>query len=344
MAKDKQKVEVTDTVEAMKKLGVSYMEVPPDDDMSDMEGTPTKETMSGTKVDLTGKPTQDASGAQTGVEPYQTMPPVENVPETPPETPENALEGNPDTQPSAQLTPEQLQAKLTDLEEKRRGWQSKASQYETQVKELENQKALLQQVALQNRAISQLVGNQAQQPSQPTAPKEPKLSDYVAQDELEDIHVLDPRYQKWQQDREQWLMDNTMQRAISQFSEQQRKQQQQQMTEARAQKLAREFPEFTDPLTGQPDYVKIQNWMQEFDSSGDDSWVNLRRFQDYAKQSGNGNGKPATPIDPVQIERAAQSPTSVATAPAAATPVQKEVPPAVRKMESTFGYWEEPPE
>lgn len=303
--------EVTDTKEAMAKLGYRHITVPEDAEIDDSSLVATPDSPVAT----------DQESATT--------------------EPENALEGHSDGQQPTQ-TIEQLQAKLTDIEDKRRGWQSKAEKEKADREKIETELALLRQVALQNRALNQFVGQQAQPATQQQNP-EPKLSDFVHPDDMGDITPADSRYQQYQQKREQWLMENAMNRAIEQFTAQQAQQQKQQLAEARARKLAAEFPEFTDPFTGQPDYVKIQDWMAQFDSAGDDSWVQLRRFQEYSKQAGSTTNSKQS-LDPEQIERAASAPLTIATAPQATAPVEKEIPPSIKRLGKSFGNIVLPPD
>jgi len=233
----------------------------------------------------------------------------------------------------AELSPEQ---RLQDLEQKRRSWQSEAEHNKAeaeklrhQMEEINQQNAMLRQMAMNQRAMETLITNNSQSAPQQTAPKQsaPSPEQFgIDNDELNYISVSDPRYKQYQDA----VLDYKIQQSLTGFQQKITQQQQQerarQIAEKRARTLADRYPVvdlngvqliLKDPLTGEPHYENIKNFLSSFDGGDSETaWVDLMEFRNWKNNQStsasvqNNKGQRSI-IDPNQVEKTKGLPTSV---------------------------------
>jgi hypothetical protein len=222
---------------------------------------------------------------------------------------------------------EETEPEISPEERKRRSFQAEAEKTKAKLAKLEadmeaQTATLNQQLALEAEknkmlmnmlsGVTALRGGEEPKPvnGKPKTDKEPELSDFINLEEYDREEALDPRTASGQA----WVRYN---RALQRYEASQIVREQQQATqEAQAREMtikqARDFanayPEFKNPFTGEPDLVKVNNWLEGLSRT---DWVTLKRALD-GKPVSNGTPMPPPPPPEAEIARRANKPASVA--------------------------------
>lgn len=267
---------------------------------------------------------------------------------------------DPSAQPAAEANdqstaPEQETApaeeKISEEERKRRSFQAENEKIKQDLERFRLEQQALQrdievERAKSNALMNMLSGMSTLRGDQPEpkkaakakAEKEPELWDFIKADDYDRDEALDPRTPSGQA----WSKYN---RAIQRYeSAQTFKQQQAEAQEVQAREitlknakdLADAYPEFKNVLTGQPDFDKINEWL---DSLGKTDWVTLKKSLDKKPSVANGHATVVAPPSPeAEIARRASRPASVATqASNVETPSSKKFSPEVEGLHKLFG-------
>ena len=262
------------------------------------------------------------------------------------------------TEESTEPEPEPKEETLT-WEERAKRHQSRADRAEHQLKMIQQEnealKSRIQELTGVVQTLQQFMSKygmnapQVEGKSQETVEedsKPPRLEDFIDED-YDPADAFDLRtksgkaYHRWLEARERWLVEQAEKRAARKVEEKLKTETQMESVRRRAQRLAEKYPEFRDPLTGEPDYNKIQNWIvQVSQNQGDDEWVLFKEFQDFKA----GKFKPSIEEETVKkIEEQASKPSSVSAATQAA-PKPRTVPKEYEDLIKVFGRIELPPE
>lgn len=237
-------------------------------------------------------------------------------------------------------------AEEDDQEVKRRAWQSRAEKAK-QLAEQKEQEAntYLQALEIEKQKSNYLMqllagAQQVRQPepkAKPKPDKEPELWDFIAKDQYDRDEIGDPStpsgkaYQNWLDARADYRAEKKYQQLEAQRQEQQARD----VTLKQAKALAKEFPEFSNPFTGEPDIPKIQEWL---DGLSRVDWVTIKRALDGKKAAvpmANGESAKVLTAD-AEIGRRASKPTAVAGQ-SSSSPAGKKVPAELKKLQEMFG-------
>jgi hypothetical protein len=155
--------------------------------------------------------------------------------------------------PQAAEEPAEKQEEVPEEEQKRRTWQSERDKAVAEKQRLEEQVRLLQQQNAQTVAMMNEFSRNIAQP-QPIKEEMPE-PDYV-----DDSGYFDPqKHAAWLKKREAFLESRITEKSVREFQ----KLQEQQKYEQQAYELCKKRPEFLNPLTGKPDYAKIEQAVRE---------------------------------------------------------------------------------
>lgn len=251
--------------------------------------------------------------------------PTEETPATAVSTEEKPVEKSEATEDavsteSHEAKEEVKEEKLTPAERAKR-WQQTAEQRRVEYEREKARGDALTQALEATRALVQRIGLPEVKPTEPT--KEPKISDFTQGITFDKYDAFDPQtqsgiaYQRYQEAREKWVIGEAVAKSRDAIKSETKRESQQTMLQKRARKLADKYPQFKDPLSGEPDYEKIKGWLNQVsEKAGDDEWLT---FMEYLDWKGKKNG--ATVKAETRLDRAANKAGSVAST----TPVEDEV-------------------
>jgi hypothetical protein len=285
--------DVTDPNEAMAKLGIQNPE------------TPGGETL-----------------VETAVSPNEQEPKVEkpNVPDTS-EQQKLELEGE-----QKVSSTQDEEGNLTEEEKQRRTWQAEADMAKAEKKrmeeELQAQKELNKQI---QGALTPFLMKYGQQP--PQGVNQPKEEDIKA-DYIED-GMFDPG-------KHQVFLEKTIAKAVREaktdITQDWEKRQEQKTAQEQLNEVVKEFPEYVNPLTGQPDIERLQRDLQSY--TGGKSMLDLvREYKGKSVAQSAVSNPLATEASISAMEKNANRPQSVAST-VETTPEKKEVPENLKKAVS----------
>lgn len=249
-------------------------------------------------------PTEAPVSVPTEVEPEEKMQEIEEV------EPENEI-------PAKQ--------EVSDEELKRRSFQAEAEREKARARQLEEQnRMLMQQILLSSQPKQQT----------PAQKKEPELYDFIGKDEYDPREALDPStasgqaYLKFQRAVTRFDSEN-------QFETLTRQQQERQSQEAaynQAKAIAKEFPEFRQPFSDEPDLNKIN--MALGDLAKPENWINLLKLTKTPPAPQNTNV-----IDKVgkRADKAASAATAVSSSEG-----KKKLPESVEQLQKMYGNFQLP--
>lgn len=315
----------TDLQTAMQAIGVASPTIPADADLSDVVTT--------TPESETPAPTNPTPGTPAQAD--------ENKATTTTETPEST-----EAEESSETKDE------ADEEKQRRSWQSTAdkaiaeaqkARAEAEARERELAVERQKNQALMNMlaGINSLRGTSvpAEAAKEPVKAKgEPSLYDFISKDEYDPDEARLPEtpsgiaYQKWQDARAEYKEEQRYQARRAREAEEQERQ----LTFKKANDLAKAYPEYLNPFTGQPDLAKINEFLSDLSKK---DWVLLKKALLMAETNGHATtAVPPIPKESVEaaIGKRANKPASVA-AQGSAPPAPKEMPEEVKKLMALYG-------
>lgn len=230
-----------------------------------------------------------------------------------------------------------------DLELKRRDLQSKNDKLLSELEENRKTQALLK---AQNDALMQVMAsgqqpNMMNQTPQASAPqvndKEPSIYDFIDKSEYIPEDALDPStpsgqaYHKYQSASREYDFN----KRFMQQEERRKQQVQEQAVLSAANDIATAFPEYRNPLTGQPDLQKIQRELSVLGAPS--NWANLLKISKGMVGGNNQNTTQGSTGSLDKIGKRADEVTSVAKASSSGTNDTKKVPDAVKKLQEQYG-------
>jgi len=216
---------------------------------------------------------------------------------------------------------------IKEEETERRTWQAEADKAKTELAKKDQQILNMQE---QNRQLLNVITplqqkyqEPVQQQAEPTKPK----ADFIVDG------FFDPeKFAKYEQERDLWMAKNLESNITSNMQ----KKNEEQSTKEQLQKVAEEFPEYVNSLTGEVDINRVKADLQKYTSN--------KTIADLLRDSkGLNKAKDTTLAESLQaIDKNADRPQSVAAS-IEATPEKKEVPENLKKLVNTFGGLELPP-
>lgn len=238
----------------------------------------------------------------------------------------------------AQQPEPETETETTELtEEQRRTWQSEAGKAKAEAAALAEKTRLLEQ---QNQMLMatmtglQNLQSQQPQPQMAKPEQEPELFNFIQRDAYEPSEAFDPSttsgdaYAKYQRAVARWESKQT-------FAQQQRELEErnaQELTRKQAQDLAAAYPEFRNPINGQPNYQAIQAWMDDLSKR---DWVQLKRAIDGVANTNGQSPAPPASSDAAIAKRADKPPAAGASGGGGTEP--KKQPKAVEELARIYG-------
>ena len=219
---------------------------------------------------------------------------------------------------------------ITAEEQQRRTWQAEADRAKAEKERIEREyQERLAQAQEQNRnllnTLTPFMMKYNEQPKEETEP-EP--------DFIEDGYFDPKKYADYQKRHDQWLLTQAESRSTNRW----RQEQQEQTTQVQLQEIAREYPEYVNPLTGEVDTKRLERDLKAYTSK--------KTLIDLVHEV-KGKKKEVNPLNNAAsisaIEKNANKPQSVAST-VESTPEKKEVPEALKQMTKVFGGYDLPPD
>ena len=291
--------EITDETEALERLGISRPEMIP-----------------GSEVSTLGLPEQVQEQPKT---------------DTSEEVVEEVVEEEVAQKVSSTQNPD---GSLKQEEIDRRNWQSERDKALSEKQRLEEQIRLLQQ---QNAQLANVVtplvtkynlGNENIQPKT----LEPE------EDFIQDGYFDPAKFKEWKKKSDAYMASNLKSELISEIKGELKKERDNETIQEQLIAIAKEFPEFVNPLTGQVDVARVQQTVE--------SHTKGKTLVDIIREA---KGKNLTPEalgtkDTIEaIKRNADRPQSVVTNADVEKEPQK-IPESLKKVNNIFGGLEYPPD
>lgn len=315
-----------EVVQQMKDLGHDRIDLPPGTDIADFaDGNPSPEPAVSTEQ-------EEVPSEQVDLQD------IEPVPVEAPDT----------VQTEKTVQTEGTEAELTP-EERARRWQSTADKAKAELERERMRAQIAQEQAEAMRVHAEYLKQQYanMQPPKPQAqvPKRPEVQDFIVQGSWDPAEAGDPstpsgqamlRYNEALAD---WKVDQRLTQERRKWEQEQQTREQEQLSRRKAMAFVNKFPEFKNPLTGEPDYPRIQQALTGLMSNmGDDEWA--RYYEVFGKNGGGSTAPPPTPMSAAQmtqqINKAASKPSSVAAA-GVVKDTPAEVPKELKNLQKFFG-------